>query len=476
MVKENCQFTCGCDATDTDEDDDVDDDVNTAATENQQCVAKYINLFGLEFDVVYGDCYNPVEDGCFNRYEVAHDHPRHLSEPPWFVGCEQHVSQGDCRDSDHTAELKLGCALSCEYCVEDQVPEFKICVGTEGDDTVLHDENSIDGVEIKMTIYGRKCLKIYDPEQIYPSTYGNVDMNVEIRLKECNNPESDDCLRKLCFKKGNGGECDGSMYMELEQSSFEFGTTSHSQSEENTGEVIVQAGQRSYFEFSHWGELRQTDETSAEFGSAKITRRCYIEKGVRYDVDGNSEEYWEDPYCTLYQAHATIDDNTVSNPNFENINDEAALGASCKSVTSNCVNEFELPSGDSRYRNPLTEAWDDFESCEAEKQLCLEDHYSADIIKGGCACTCRRCQPDDYIDPEIGGAYMQNMDGTPGMTPGMYSNDARRRRLKRSTPFMGTKKLKKRKLKKRKKKRKGHRRKTMKKYIPHARIKDRRRR
>ena len=113
------------------------------------------------------------------------------------------------------------------------MPEFKICVGTEGDDTVLHDENSIDGVEIKMTIYGRKCLKIYDPEQIYPSTYGNVDMNVEIRLKECNNPESDDCLRKLCFKKGNGGECDGSMYMELEQSSLEFGTTSHSQMREH---------------------------------------------------------------------------------------------------------------------------------------------------------------------------------------------------------------------------------------------------
>ena len=52
----------------------------------------------------------------------------------------------------------------------------------------------------------------------------------------------------------------------------------------------------------------------------------------------------------MFQQQVFSDDNTVSNPNFENINDEAALGASCKSVTSNCVNEFELPSGDSRYR------------------------------------------------------------------------------------------------------------------------------
>merc|ERR1711998_319725 len=52
--------TCGnCEVAKEEEVEEYIEPVNHHAVETMQCVAKTVNLFGLEFDIVMGDCYTP---------------------------------------------------------------------------------------------------------------------------------------------------------------------------------------------------------------------------------------------------------------------------------------------------------------------------------------------------------------------------------------------------------------------------------
>ena len=94
--------------------EEYEEPVSHNAVKSERCVAKSVNLFGLEFDLVMGDCYDPpTTEECLDRYAIDSNHQKHLDAPGWFEGCQTHKDYGDC---EHDSDIKRGCRATCEIC------------------------------------------------------------------------------------------------------------------------------------------------------------------------------------------------------------------------------------------------------------------------------------------------------------------------------------------------------------------------
>ena len=439
QVRLGCRKTCGnCEIAKEEDVEEYIEPVNHHAVKTKQCVAKTVNLFGLEFDLVMGDCYTPpTEEECLDRYTLDSNHRQHREAPGWFEGCQMHKEWGDC---EWDADVQRGCSRTCELCKpSDVIPQFQLCIGEPDEETQMVDSYSIEGAEILYEINGRKCLKMYDPNKQYPATSGNLHMHVAIRLSECENEDSEECLRSRCRQHGHGVECDGE-WITLHENRFEFGRTEHSVNPGSTEDNVVMDGPKSFFQFSNWGDLYQESQDGNWFGSARLDKRCYIKK----DVNDEGRETWIFNECTLSDAWISVDHQTETNNDFEDYNDDNTMMSSCNQPSSTCVNRFMLPTSDSRH---LAKPWSDFYSCEEEQSYGACTDGNAEVEEG-CQCTCGHCVPDPFIKPEIplSGEEMEDWEDEyegkeweedePEYPEG--SDEWRRRRLKRRTSWRKT--------------------------------------
>ena len=87
-IRLGCRKTCGnCETAKEEEVEEYEEPVSHNAVKSERCVAKSVNLFGLEFDLVMGDCYDPpTEEECLDRYAIDSNHQKHLDAPGWFEG------------------------------------------------------------------------------------------------------------------------------------------------------------------------------------------------------------------------------------------------------------------------------------------------------------------------------------------------------------------------------------------------------
>ena len=187
-----CRKTCGnCETAKEEEVEEYEEPVSHNAVKSEHCVAKSVNLFGLEFDLVMGDCYDPpTREECLDRYAIDSNDQKHLDAPGWFEGCQTHKDYGDC---EHDSDIKRGCRATCEICKSSNViPQFQLCIGEQHETTTMIDSYSLKGAELMYQVNDRKCLKLYDPSQHYPAASGNLDMHVAIRLSECENDDAED--------------------------------------------------------------------------------------------------------------------------------------------------------------------------------------------------------------------------------------------------------------------------------------------
>jgi len=225
---------------------------------------------------------------------------------------------------------------------------------------------------------------------MYPdgSQGGHLEFAAEAKLLPCENPLADNCLQRLCHQStltANSGNsnpiCDGGDdgWVPLQHSAVpRFGQSGNSMSSSSTpGNVMVDQS-KTYFELDFQGEMQPASSMYPfmYFGS---TRRCYLQ----WNTTATGLPYLLPPDCVLTHQYAdfpqgssfTSELTNTGMPTMNDFNDYGSLSPPSQCQGTCC---------DSYMTGALAKPWDDFLSCEAEKDDCINN----DVIQVGCERTC----------------------------------------------------------------------------------------